>query len=147
MIQEEKLTKYLENEIYPLLVKHWHEIAFYKDLEVNVNWKGYYNLQDLNMLRIYTYREDDKLVGYIVYSVTNNLHYQQALQATQDVFYVESGKRGFMIGTKLLKFADIKLKEMGVHSIYQHVKTKHDFSVLLERLGYTFIEKIFTKRA
>jgi hypothetical protein len=30
--------------------------------------------------------------------------------------------------------------------VFQHVKTAHDFGPLLERIGYTLVEKVYARR-
>lgn len=145
-IEQEDLTESLIAEITPLLERHWAEVAYFKDVPVSVNWPIYQVLAKADLLIILTVRELDKLIGYGVYTLNPNLHYDQISQAQQDVLFVESGKRGAMIGSKLIKMADELLSTMGVHSVYHHVKLTHDFSKLLERQGYEQVEKIFVKR-
>jgi len=144
-LQEEFLTPELQEEVLPLLGNHHEEIEHYKDLEINVGWGVYQKLADAGKVKIYTARRDGVLVGYAVFVITPNLHYS-VWQAVQDVFYVDPGERGAMLGTKLIKFAEECLTKLEIQSIYHSVNVVHDFGPLLKRQGYIHTENIYTKR-
>ena len=145
-ITREVLTDGLINEMIPLLKKHWVEIAHYPDIPMDPNWEAYMAMQDNEALVIMTVRVNTKLVGYIVYFVHPNIHYQGSLQAVQDVLFIDPSYRKGMLGIRLLKASEAVLKGMGVQVVMQHLKFEHDFSPLLERLGYHDVDKIMAKR-
>lgn len=131
----------------PLLEKHWAEISSNLDIALDVNVEAYEASEKGDMLRVYTAREDGVMVGYVALFVHKGLHYQQSIQATQDVFYVDPDHRGKMLGVRLIKYVEGQLKGEGVQIITQHVKLKHPaLGMLLERSGYTAVEKLFQKR-
>lgn len=145
-IKKEEFTRELFDEVYPLLVTHYEEIARYKDIELSVNVDRYVQLQQLGMLSVTTARVDDVIVGYVCYMITPNLHYSNSKQAVQDVIYVDPNHRRSRIAFMLLDESEEQLKRAGVQLVMQHVKVYHDFSKLLVRNGYEFVEKIFMKR-
>jgi len=131
----------------PLLSKHWAEISNNLDIGLDVNEEAYRQSEKINLLRIYTARDEGHMVGYAVVFIHKGLHYQQSLQATQDIFYVDPDHRGKMLGIRMLKFVEDQLKEEKVQIIYHHVKLKHPaLGYLLERIGYTAVEKTYSRR-
>lgn len=143
--QEENIRT-LWAEVYPLLVKHWVEIASDADITLAPDIALYEALSDAGMLRVYTARVDAQLVGYAAYVVRPHIHYRDSLQAQQDVLFVLPEHRRGLLGVKLIRYADEQLTALGVQKVYQHVKVAHDFGPVLERLGYTLIERIYARR-
>lgn len=131
-------------EILPLLEKHWEEIAHYKDIPLEPDFEQYKKLDDLKLLRVFTARREDVLIGYCVYMVGYNLHYKSSLQARQDVLFIDKKHRGF--GGRFIAWCDEQLRKEGVQVVYHHVKEAHDFGSLLVRLGYEPVDKIYARR-
>ena len=131
-------------EIYPLFVKHWEEIAHYKNIPLEPDYEKYKEIEKVGMLRIFTAREDGKLIGYCVYFINHNLHYKSTIQALQDVLFVQKEKRGF--GMKFIKWCDEQLKNEGVNVVHQHIKKAHNFGPMLERIGYELVDLIYARR-
>lgn len=134
------------DEIGPLLFAHWQEIAQYPDIPLNPDFDHYTRAEMHGQLRVYTARHERDLAGYAVYIVAPALHYANSLQAKQDVLFLKPQYRHGRIGWKLIQFADVQLRADGVQVVYQHMKTDHDFGPLLERLGYTFCDKLYSRR-
>ena len=131
----------------PLLQKHWSEISDNLDIALDVNVVAYKASEANDLLRIYTARDEGRMVGYVAVFIHKGIHYQQRIQATQDVLYINPEHRGKMLGIRLLKFMESQLKEEKVQIIYQHVKIKHPaLGDLLERIGYTAVEKTYSRR-
>ena len=131
----------------PLLIKHWAEISSNLDIALDVNVEAYVLSEANNLLRIYTARDEGVMLGYVALFIHRGLHYQQSVQATQDVFYVDPDHRGKMLGIRLIRFMEDQLRKEGVQIIHQHVKLKHPaLGRLLERSGYTAVEKIYQRR-
>jgi GNAT superfamily N-acetyltransferase len=144
--QREPLTPEFELEIAPLLSAHWAEIAHYRDIPLDPDWDIYRAIEKSGQLRIYTARKDGALVGYGVYFVRRGVHYKESLQANQDILFLTPEQRGKTVGYRLIKYADEELRKEHVQVVYHHVKEKHDFSPLLERLGYVLVDKIYGRR-
>lgn len=131
-------------EIYPLFLKHWEEIAHYKNIPLEPDFDKYKEIEAVGMLRIFTAREEGKLIGYCVYFINHNLHYKSTIQALQDVLFVQKDKRGF--GMKFIKWCDEQLKKEGVNVVHQHIKKAHNFGPMLERIGYELVDLIYARR-
>lgn len=143
----ERLTPHLQQELMPLLLDHWEEIAHYGDIPLCVNWDRYFFLEREGVLRLYTVRDGaGVLFGYSAFMVTFNLHYVESKQASQDVLYLDEAARGRMVGARFISWCDDELRREGVQVVFQHVKDAHNFGPLLERLGYERIEAIYGRR-
>jgi hypothetical protein len=75
-------------------------------------------------------------------------HYKTKKIAQQDVFFVRQDKRKTMIGVgaMLLSASEDVLSELDVDVVQHHVKVYKDFGPMLEKFGYTFVEKLYQKR-
>ena len=146
-IAEEPLSSELAEEFMPLLFDHYDEIAHDKSVEMDIDWAAYFNVHKAGMLKIFTCRDaQDYLVGYAIFIVSPNLHYKKTIYAAQDIFFVKKEHRNSGIGFAIIRESEVLLKKMGVDVVHHHVKIKHDFSSLLEKEGYEFVEKVYTKR-
>lgn len=140
-------------EALPLLVKHKDEIAHFPDIPLDVDVARYRRMDGAGLLRIYTARLHGDfsnltaLIGYAVFIVDRNPHYQSSLQAVQDVLFVDPEHRNSLVGVELIRFTERELRWEGIEAIYQHVKLAHPaLGAILGRIGYAPIETIFVKR-
>ena len=136
----------LWDEVLPLLREHWQEVARFKDIPLNPAIEKYNAMAEVGLFKTYTARDSGELVGYAAYFVAPNMHYQSSLQATQDVIFLRETHRKGMTGYRLIKYADEQLKQIGVEVVYHHVKEKLDFGLLLMRLEYQPVERIWARR-
>ena len=141
--QERLATVYAE--MFPLLERHYFEISSDLDIPLSPDQDCYYNMENAGVLRIYTSRDlDYKIIGYAVFFVRHNPHYKTSLQAVQDVLYIDPDCRGF--GADFISWCEAQLKLEGVQKVFHHVKVKHNWGKLLERMGYDHVEHIYAKR-
>lgn len=136
----------VRSEIEPLLEAHWHEVAHYLDIKLNPDWEFYSLIEEDNRLRLFTARDDGRLIGYAVFFVGPNRHYKDSIQAVQDVIFLHPEYRGAKLGAKLILFADEQCKSENIQVIYHHIKAAHDFGPLLVSCGYELVDLIFAKR-
>lgn len=142
----ECVTSCREDGVEALLAAHWHEIAHYPDIALDVDWQRYDAAESAGHLRVFTARQAGKIVGYAVYFVNTNAHYKGSLQATQDVLFVHPDHRNTRVGYKLIAIADRHLAFEGVQVVYQHSKIAHPIGSILQRQGYELIDQIYGKR-
>lgn len=131
-------------EMDPIFEKHYKEISHYHDIELCINKEAYFAMEDSGWVRLFTARINGKLVGYNAFFIRYNAHYAKSLQASNDVVYIDPEHRGF--GRDFIKWCDDQLREMGIQVVYHHVKAKHNFGPMLERMGYELIDLIYGKR-
>lgn len=137
----------VEDEIKPLLNQHWKEIALNQDrVKLNPDWEAYADLESDGKLKIFTARTDGgALVGYFVVVVTRHIHYKDHLFASNDILFLSEEHRKGFTGIKLIRFAEKCLKEDGVSVLVVNTKVHRPFDKLLMFLGYSKIERIFSK--
>jgi GNAT superfamily N-acetyltransferase len=142
--QEEKIKDSIE-EAKPLLRKHWEEIAFYKDIELNPDYELYFRMEAMGATRAYAARDDQgKMIGYAVYFLRYNPHYKQSFMAVEDIIFFDPAARGR--GALFIKWCDDQLKALGVQIVSHHVKVFFNWGRILERMGYDKQDIIYTKR-
>lgn len=138
----------IEYELKQLFSDHWEEIARDKEIiKLNPDYKKYQALDKAGVLQVVTVRtsEEQELVGYHVSLIHSHLHYSDSLTAFTDIFFLKQEYRKGRTGIKLFQFVEKCLKQKGVQKIYMGTKLHLDISNILEYLGYTPIEKIYTK--
>lgn len=134
------------DEIQPLLQEHWREIAQFPDIALDPDFDQYRVAEGKGHLRIFTARTQDELVGYAIYFLAPALHYRRTLIAMQDILYLRTDHRRGLAGWRLIGFADRQLRADGVQIVYQRVKAAHNYSAVLERLGYELAELTYSHR-
>ena len=143
--QQESLVT-VKADIIPLLEKHWEEVALNKEkIKLNPDWDAYANLEDAGVLKIFTSREDGKLVGYFVVFVKSHIHYKDHLFCYNDVIFVDEEYRKGFTSPRLIKFAEKCLKADGVEVMIVNTKRHKPFDSLLVWLGYKHIENLYSK--
>jgi GNAT superfamily N-acetyltransferase len=143
--QQESLVT-CEEDAKELLVQHWEEIALNKELiKLNPDWPAYYKLEEVGALKVFTARSEGNLVGYFVVICRPHLHYVDHVFAFNDVLYLNKSYRKGLTGAKLMKFAEKCLKEDGVSVMIVNTKRHKPFDSLLQWLGYTHVENIYSK--
>lgn len=143
--QQESLVT-VKADIIPLLEKHWEEVALNKEkIKLNPDWDAYANLEDAGVLKIFTSRDDRKLVGYFVVFVKSHIHYKDHLFCYNDVIFVDEEYRKGFTSPRLIKFAEKCLKADGVEVMIVNTKRHKPFDSLLVWLGYKHIENLYSK--
>ena len=134
------------DEAKELIQLHWEEIALNKvSIKLNPDWKAYEFLEKEGKLKVFTARDDGNLVGYFVVLVGTNLHYKDHVFAENDVLYLHQDYRKGYTGIKLIKFAEKCLKDDGVSIIKVNTKVHKPFDIIMDRLDYNLIERVYTK--
>ena len=143
--QQEFLSQ-VQTECQSLIELHWEEIALNKDnIKLNPDWDAYYSLEDQGKLKIFTARDGNTLVGYFVVILGNNIHYKDHLFASNDILYLHKDFRKGFAGIRLIKFAEVCLKEDGVSVLTINTKIHQPFDKVLERLKFKPIERVYSK--
>ena len=131
----EPLTESLCDEMLPLLMEHWREVAQFPDIPLAPAFAAYLERQDAGNLRVYTVRTD-RLMGYAVFFAQPNPHYVTSPQAASEVVFIHPTVRAFT-ALRFLKWCDDQLAAEGCDLVYHRVKFSHNWSKILERIGYT----------
>lgn len=129
-----------------MLKEHWQLIAMYQDkIKLNPDWKEYARLDAAGALRIFTARDDGKLVGYFVLVINKSLHYQDHYFAINDVIFVKQDSRAGATGYKLIKYAEDYCRSCGISVLAINTKVSLPFDKLLETNNFDYAERLYTK--
>lgn len=143
---QQEFLETTHDEAKPLLNSHWGEIALNKDkIKLNPDWDAYESLEVQGKLKIFTARDDGRLVGYFVVIVGVNLHYKDHLFASNDILYLSPEYRKGFTGIKLIKFAEKYLKADGVSVLTINTKVHKPFDKLMDFLKFRKIERVYSK--
>lgn len=143
---QQEFLETCRKEAETLIQEHWEEIALNKDnIKLNPDWESYEALEFSDKLKIFTAREDGQLIGYFVVFVNRHIHYKDHLFAVNDILFLRECKRKGLIGAKLIKFAEVCLKEDGVSVLNINTKIHKPFDPLMDRLGFNLIERVYSK--
>jgi len=143
--QQEFLSQ-VKDDIKPLLEKDWLEIEHNKSVKtLDPDWDAYYNIESSNMLRIFTARDNIKLVGYFVVLLIPSLHNKGLVQGVVDIIYLDKEYRKGFTGYKLFKFSEKCLREDNIKVIHVTTTEVNPIDPILDRLGYSKIETKFEK--
>lgn len=143
--QPEMFAPFLE-EVKPLLPRHYAELALDQEhVPLDPDYDEYLRLDSMGRILLVTVREAGVLVGYFVGFVGRALHYQSLMQLTLDIFWIAPEHRGKMGGVKLFKAVEAEATRRGVGRMFVGSKCHKDASFLFERLGYTEVERYYSK--
>jgi hypothetical protein len=136
----------IADELPMIFREHYNEIAHFKDIQLSPDYEKYSKMDAAGGMRIFTARSkvDGQLIGYAFFFVHPNIHYKSSKQAVQDLLFISKEKRGF--GRAFIAWCDERLKEERCEVVYHHVKAKHNFGPLLEKLGYELVDLIYARR-
>lgn len=141
------LLTVIRPEVEPLLMAHWEEIAFDKDMALDVDWPFYFQAEFDDRLKIVTVRDDGSLIGYASFFVMNHPHYRTRKFANQDVLFLKPEYRGKQIGLGLEKFCEAYFRDLGVNVMMHHTKASRPaLTEMLCGVGYSIMDYVLVKR-
>jgi hypothetical protein len=134
-------------ELAVLYPEHYEEVQSPVSCgeELDLNWDQYKHLDNARMIQLITCRSSGELIGYILYIISRHLHVKTCLTAYEDIYFLRKQHRKGRTGIKLFQFAEQHLKSLNVNKILCSTKVHQDNSKLFEYLGYSFVEKLFSK--
>jgi GNAT superfamily N-acetyltransferase len=142
---KEKMFDIIE-ELSPILLEHYHEIAMYRDkIEYAPDWDRYRDLEKTGILKLATVRDDGVLVGYYLTLVVPNLHYSKDLYGVNDIVLIKPKYRNAKVGVGLFNYVEKWMKNLGVSVMSMHMKTFLPFDKLCEGLDWDYAERLYTK--
>lgn len=143
--QQESYASCIE-EMMPLVERHYDELSRDKDIPLDPRHDRYKQLDENELIKLYTLRESGELIGYAIFLIGHNLHYQSSYQAVQDVIFIVPERRGGP-GAKFIAWCDEQLQSLGVQKVVHHVKEDIcDFGPLLMSMGYIKTDILYSRR-
>lgn len=133
-------------ELAPLLERHWREVALNHDaVPLDIAHDRYDALDDAGVMHVVTARREATLIGYHIALVTPHLHYNSTLHGITDVYWVAPECRHGVTGLRLFQAVEREFKALGVRKLITATKLHLDQGALFEHMGYTPIERVYTK--
>ena len=133
------------DEVFGLLDAHYKELSVMQEYPLNPDFEIYRAHDAKGTAKVILCKDDDKVVGYIVFFVGKHLHYTDCLIAVEDIYFLLPEYRKGRTGLKMFMFAEKYLQSIGVNMIKYSTKMHHDNSSLFEYLGFKNTEKVYTK--
>jgi GNAT superfamily N-acetyltransferase len=135
-------------EAIPLISADWENLSDYgDDSPLSLNVPVYQVAQDKGILKIFTIRDDERLVGYMSFFLGTNLHYSTTKWATSDAMWVDPSARRPRVAGRFLDFIEKSLKDSGALFVSIGCKIRWPaLARLLESRGYDRIDVILSKR-
>jgi hypothetical protein len=144
---EYKNDNYIDNipALAEIIKAHYEELSVTKEFPLDPDWESYKKLWDNGIMKLITCKDNNVLIGYIIFFITPHLHYKSCLTAHEDIYFLKKEYRKGRTGIKLFKFAEKILKELNVQRVIYNTKVHSDNSSLFEYLNCKFVDKVFTK--
>lgn len=141
---QQEFLSHAELEITPLAELEWEESGHPTE-PLNINWDGYFELEDLGQLKFFTARKEDLLIGYFVVIVMMPLTAKGDLMGVYDAVYVHKDYRKSTVGKRLFKYVETCMKEDGVYRVLASSSNKNPIGNFLTRMGYNEVETKYEK--
>ena len=133
------------DEAHDLMLENHKETGSTDSIEFNPDKDKYLAIENVGLMKLFTARDEGKLVGYAIFLISVHLHYSCQLWAMQDVMFMKNTHRG--IGSyRFMKWVDEELANLGVNVVLRSVHVRKDYSRILEKIGYQKIETSFMRR-
>lgn len=142
--QEEHYSNFFTNEFMELYKIHWKEIGSFdkQKIKLSPDWDKYRMMGKQNNLITYTIRDNEVLIGYNIFIITNHHHYKNTIIAENDILYLKLEYRKGFTGYKFIKYCIKDLKnKVGV--IMLSMKASYSFEGMAKRLGFTLMDYKF----
>jgi GNAT superfamily N-acetyltransferase len=132
-------------DLAELAEQHYQEVNFFRDRPLDINWDSYTSADQTGHYHLITARHLDQLIGWAGYFVYEHMRHRGYQIAREDWYYVKPQYRNRGIGRSIFTAAESTLRQRGVDRIIMSCKTTHDYTDLIQDLGYQQHEKNFTK--
>ncbi len=137
--------KDIKEEMAPFLDNNHQESGTYPDMALRVQWENYFALEELDICKTFTMRDDGKLVGYSIFIVSSHSHYQENIFALNDVVYIDPESRGSDT-IDFFNYCETELLVAGAQVISYNMPTSDSMKRLMTAIGHEHVESTYMKR-
>lgn len=142
----EENARDIKEELTPLLEASWESIRDdYPFSRLAPNFDAYMTLLDAGMLKLFTARFDELLIGYALVILTTHPHREDDVVATVDTIFVQPNFRSRGTADSLLRFVERTLRALNVCSLVIASRDER-FERWLKFEGYQRAETILERR-
>lgn len=147
IFQRESASSVLK-DIIPLAIAHDLEVQdeIAAEFPLEIKPEAYERLEALNLLRVFTARDEDKLAGYGIYIRCPSLRRKGLTIAMEEALYFCPEYRRAGNAIRFIHYVEEQLK-LECQVITYHSPTVNPvLGKVLERIGYTKHSEYFTRR-
>lgn len=139
----ERLADVLD-EVQELWRLHFQETEGYRaSLGYNPDVQGFLGYDRAGMFRLFTARDNGRLIGQLGFIVYRSRH-TQTQTASEDFFYVRDENRGAGVANDLMRYALMELRDEGIDQVTFSDKQPSDLEPFLKRFGFKFVSKQYS---
>lgn len=144
VIHAERLSDIID-EIHPLHAAHYAETELHSaGIPMRPDYDAMLMDEQMGRLLQFTCRKDGALVGNLRMYVGLSRH-TKTLLAEEDTLYLDPAHRGGFLAVQMLRYAEGRIKRLGVREIYANSKLVNKADVLMRRMKYRPTAMQFTK--
>jgi uncharacterized protein (DUF1697 family) len=131
-------------EVLEDLLRTNYEESHYAHLgEYGADVDFFIKAEELDMLKFYTLRVEEELLGYAVFLFVNHPHIKDTIVAKQETLYVKEDVRGH--GHKFYDYVEGELKKSGAKGLITSMQAGKDHTKYFESKGFEFLERVYLK--
>ena len=135
----------IHQEIEPLLAENWASVANdYPASRLNPNVAFYIAAQDNGIMRIFTSRMNEVLVGYAIAFAVMHPHRQDDMVASIETFFIRPGARRGGHAAQFLDYIENELRMMGAVALTLGSRNKR-YDRWLAMRGYRESERVWER--
>lgn len=135
----------IKKECGHLLENYWAEADERREsCQLSLDYDSYAQLERAGMLKVFVHKDDEKVVGFVVYIISPCAH-TRILKATTEITYVVPGYRGTGVVDDMYATAERYFKATGVTHVFMTLKTEFGHKSLIERAGFKHVENVYFK--
>ena len=136
-------------EIIPLASAHAKEMDYpvFDQAPLDLDEDAYRAIEAAGLLRVFTARQDNILVGYAIFIVAMALEHRTVKQGLEAGFYLAPEVRLGRTAVRFLSYCDSEMAEEKVAMVLYHSPVAHPkFGAILARRGYVKVDEIYARR-
>lgn len=135
------------HEMWDLLLLHGDELNKHKHLmsQVHPDVSRYANMEDLGMIITLALYHEEKIVGYSVCAIIDNMHFANLKVGINELLFLHPEYRKGSWGVRLIKAMERAAADRGAKMILFSGRNDTTFSELMPKIGYEIEDVVFSK--
>lgn len=113
---------------------------------LDIDWLTYLQLEIGEQILAVGAFENERMVGFVMYVISKNLHHKQITIASCDILGVRHTHRNQRVGRHLMAAAELRMRDLNVHYITHQFRVDYEVEPLFGKLGYELLERTYRKR-
>lgn len=124
------------SELVPLFALHDKELTLAPNIAPCApRWEEYIAAEGAGVFHLITVRDDDRLVGYIMYFVRLHLHHATSLVGIVDIYWLHPNYRRGFVGLYLIDAMEQSMRQLKAKMVYLGYRASGTRNAKLRGLG------------